>query len=254
MVRRMCVLLAVLFALPAQAEGTPARFRYCSLDIDYPPYSRLDGSGHLQYLMALAVRSTGVEFDLRVAPRRRCIEELRTGLVDGMIGGYTPERAGIAVFPMAGMLPDADKAVATPRYYTYRKKGAPLQWDGVRFSGLGEGRIGVESGFTVIIEQLQRLQVRYDDNAKSLGPNFGKLAAGRLEGVIAMEAEAEQLIARSYAGLLERAGRPFDETPLYLMLSRPFHARHPAYAARLWQTLQDHRASVGYRQYQQTHP
>jgi polar amino acid transport system substrate-binding protein len=254
MLRRMCLLLAVLFTFPAQAEETPARFRYCGLDIDYPPYSRVDGSGHLQHLVGLAVRSTGVALEFRVAPRRRCIEELKAGLVDGMIGGYSPERAGVAVFPMAGMQPDVDKSVATPRYYLYRKKGAPLQWNGERFSGQGEGRIGVESGFTVIIEQLRRLQVRYDDNAKSLDPNFGKLAAGRLEGVIAMEAEAERLIARSYAGLLERAGQPFDETPLYLMLSHQFHARHPAYSARIWQALQEHRASIGYRLYQQAHP
>lgn len=257
MVLRMCLLIGALLAWPAQqarGEETPARLRFCSIDVDYPPYALVDGSGHLQYLLAQAARSLGLEIERRVAPRRRCTEELKNGLVDAMMGAHSAERAGYAAFPMAGGQVDESKSLATPRYFVYRRKGAPLQWDGRRITGQGGGRIGVESGFTFIIERLQQLELAYDDGSKTLEHNFAKLAAGRLEGVIAMELEAEALIARRYAGVLERIGKPFEQTPLYLMFSRQFHARHPAYSARLWQALQEHRAGAEYRQYQQSYP
>lgn len=258
MLLRMCLLYAVLMTLSAavlaQSAQTPARFRLCSMDVDFEPYANVVGTGQLQYLMGQATRNLGIELERLVAPRRRCIEQLKAGLVDGMFGAYSRERAEYAVFPMLGAEPDERKALATPRYFVYRRKGGALSWDGQRFDGLGEGRIGIESGFGVIIDLLKRLQVRYDDGAKSLEPNLGKLVAGRLEGVIAMELEADRLIALRYADKLERLARPFEETPLYLMFSPQFYAQYPAFATRYWQALQEYRASADYRQYQQAHP
>ena len=249
------MLLLLSPAVLAQGAAAPVRFRLCSMDVDYEPYANVEGTGQLQYLMGQASRNLGVELERYVAPRRRCIEQLKAGLVDGMFGAYSPERAEYAVFPMQGAEPDERKSVATPRYFVYRRKGAPLTWDGQRFGGLGqgEGRIGVESGFAFLIEQLQRLQVRYDDGAKSLEPNLSKLAAGRLDGVIGMEIEADKLIASRYADKLERLARPFEQTPLYLMFSRQFHAQYPGFSVRYWQALQDYRGTPDYRQYQQTH-
>ena len=93
-----------------------------------------------------------------------------------------------------------------------------------------------------------------DDGSKSLEPNLGKLTAGRLDGVIAMELEAEPLIATRFEGRLERAGKPFEQTPLYLMLSRQFHTQYGRFADRYWQALADYRGTADYRQYQQAHP
>jgi polar amino acid transport system substrate-binding protein len=255
------VLAALVCAMPAwagngppAAAAAPVRFRLCSMDVDYPPYARVDGSGHLQYLLQQAARGLGVELERRVAPRRRCVEELKSGLVDGMVGAYSAERAEYAVFPSAGGGLDEKKAMAVPRYFLYRRKGTPVDWDGQRLTGLGDGRIGVESGFVFIIERLQRLGVPYDDGGKALEPNLGKLAAGRLDGVIAMELEADQLIASRFDGKLERAGKPFEQTPLYLMLSRQFHAQYGRFADRYWQALAEYRNTADYRQYQQAHP
>jgi polar amino acid transport system substrate-binding protein len=259
----LAALLAIfLAALPARAGNepggspspAPGRFRLCSMDVDYPPYARVDGSGHLQYLAQQAARGLGVELERRVAPRRRCVEELKAGLVDGMVGAWSAERAEYAMFPMAGGGPDERRAVATPRYFLYRRKGTQLDWDGQRFTGQWEGRIGVESGFIFIMERLQQLGMPYDDGGKSLEPNMEKLLAGRLDGVIAMETEADQLIAARYEGKIEKAGKPFEQTPLYLMVSRQFHAQYGRFAGRYWQALAEYRSTADYRQYQQAHP
>lgn len=238
----------------SHAASAPGRFRLCSMDVDYPPYARVDGTGHLQYLALQAARGLGVEVERRVAPRRRCVEELKAGLVDGMVGAWSAERAEYAMFPMAGAGPDEKRAMATPRYFLYRRKGTQLDWDGQRFTGLGEGRLGVESGFIFITERLQQLGTPYDDGSKSLEPNVVKLLAGRIDGVIAMETEADQLIAARYEGKLEKVGKPFEQTPLYLMLSRQFHAQYGRFAGRYWQALAEYRNTADYRHYQQAHP
>ncbi|MFA9218656.1 MAG: substrate-binding periplasmic protein [Sphingomonadaceae bacterium] len=259
-IRLICI-VSLILALPivsseamGQSVAVPAQFRLCSMDVDYPPYGRVDGSGHLQYLARQAAREMGMKLERSVAPRRRCFEQLRAGQVDGMIGAYSTERAKYVVFPMAAGVPDEKKAVGTPRYSLYRRKGAALDWDGKQFTGLGLGTIGVESGFTIIIEKLRQLQVRFDDGPKSLELNFAKLASGRIDGVIGMEVEADRLLANRYAGKIERAMHPFEQTPLYMMLSRQFQTQYPAATTRYWQALEDYRGTADYRQYQKTHP
>ncbi|SFV10582.1 substrate-binding periplasmic protein [Pseudoduganella namucuonensis] len=241
----------------ARAAGSgaePARFRLCAIDVDYPPYARIDGTGHLQYLLVQAARNLGLEVERRVAPRRRCVEELRAGVVDGMVGAYSAERAEYGVFPGVEGDVDERKALATPRYFLYRRKGGVAEWDGQRFARLGEGRLGVESGFVLIIERLRQAGVRYDDGAKTLELNLDKLVNGRLDGVIGMEAEADKLVAARYAGKIERAGKPFEQTPLYLMVSRQFHALYPRFTERYWQAQAEYLTTPDYRQYQLTHP
>lgn len=256
------VLAATLAAAPgwagnepsASGAPAPARFRLCSIDVDFPPYARVDGTGHLQYLLLQAARGMGVELERRIAPRRRCLEELKAGLVDGMIGAYSAGRDEYAAFPMAANGPDQKKAMAEPRYFLYRRKGTSLDWDGQRLTGKGDGRIGVESGFAFIIERLQQLGVAYDDGSKALEPNIAKLVAGRLDGVIAMELEADQLVAARFEGRIERSAKPFEQTPLYLMLSHQFHGQYRRFADRYWQALADYRNTADYRQYQQARP
>lgn len=252
---RLGLALGVLYWVSlAHAAEMPARFRLCALDVDFPPFAKVDGSGHLQYLLQQAANSMGVAIDRRVAPRRRCLEEIRNGVSDGMVSAYAPERAEYAIFPMAGGEIDDSKSLGTVRYYVYRRAGSSVGWDGQRFIELGDGRIGVESGFVFIIDRLKQLGVAYDDGSKSLEPNLSKLVAGRVDSVIGMDVEAERLIASRYAGKIERSLKPFELTPLYLMVSRQFHAQYPRFSERYWKVIQEVRVGADYRQYQLKNP
>ena len=246
--------LALGAGAAAQADGEQPRMRICSMDVDYPPFARVDGSGTLQYLVYQAARNMKLKVQRHVAPRRRCLEELKSGLSDAMVSAYSPQRTDIAVFPMADGEIDASMALGVMTYHVYRMKGAQADWDGSRFSGLADKKIGVQSGFIYVIERLQQLGMSYDDGAKALEPNLAKLAAGRLDAVVGMMEEADRLIARSYPGQIERTGKVFEQTPVYLMVSRQFHARHPQLAERYWEAIRQYRGSVGYRRYQLAHP
>lgn len=245
--------LPLLAASSARAADTVPVLRFCSLDIDFAPVARVDFSGHYQYLLQLAARRAGVRIERKVAPRRRCLDELRSGLSDGMIGAFTEERMATAMFPLAGGAPDVTRSFGTVRYYPYRRAGSAEYWDGQRFHGL-DGSVGVESAFSFITERLRVLGVPYDDGAKTLEQNMDKLRADRVDIVIGMDLEADRLVASRHAGRIERAGGAFDLSPMYLILSRQFHARHPDAAQRLWQAVQEARNSPAYKRYQQDHP
>ncbi len=240
--------------LAVSAQAAPPVLRVCSMDVDFAPFARTDGSGHWQYLTVLAARSLGMAVERHVAPRRRCLEELKSGVADAMIGGYSPERAATAAFPMTGSEPDEAKALGVVRYLVYRRVGTGVEWDGRRFVELGNGVIGVESAFALIIDRLRQLEVRFDDGSKTLEQNFAKLALARFDGVVAMDMEAERLIAAKFAGKLERAGKPFEQSALYLMLSHAYLAQNPKLAEALWQAVAEQRASSTYRNYQQRAP
>ena len=243
----------LLAALPAAHAAELPVLRFCSIDVDFAPVARVDGTGHYQFLLQQAARKAGLRIERRIAPRRRCLDEIRAGVSDGMIGAFTPERAATAVFPMSGVGPDVTRSFGTVRYYAYRRVASRVSWDGERFRGL-DGSVGVESAFVFITDRLRAQGVPFDDGAKTLEQNMDKLRAGRVDAVIGMDLEADRLVASRYAGRIERAGGAFDLTPMYLMLSKQFHAAQPQLAQRLWQAVQEVRNSPAYKRYQQDHP
>ena len=253
--RYVAALLAVLSAMScAQAASEAVRMRVCAMDVDYPPFGKVDGTGHLQYLVAQAAKGMNIELDRHIAPRRRCLEEIKSGISDAMASAYAPQRAETAVFPMTGGAVDASKALGVMTYHVYRRTGSPLDWDGVRFRELGDKRLGVQSGFIYVIERFKQLGANYDDGAKALDANFAKLAAGRVEGVVGMMEEADQLIVSQYPGQIERTRKVFEQTPVYLMVSRQFYAQHPQLVERYWQAMRTYRSSYAYRRYQLSNP
>jgi polar amino acid transport system substrate-binding protein len=234
--------------------ATPVRMRVCAMDVDYAPYGKVDGTGHLQYLAQQAARNVNLVLDRHMAPRRRCLEEIKSGLSDAMASAYSPQRAESAAFPMMGGVIDASKAMGVMTYHVYRRKGSALDWDGRRFKDLKDGRLGVQSGFIYVTDRFTQLGVPYDDGAKALEPTLAKLGAGRVEGVVAMMEEADQLIKLHYGGQMERTSKVFEQTPVYMMVSRQFYSQHPALVERYWQALRNYRATYDYRRYQMDHP
>jgi polar amino acid transport system substrate-binding protein len=247
--------MAMLLGIPgAYAADAPARMRICAMDVDYPPFGKVDGTGHLQYLTYQAAKSLGLELERRVAPRRRCLEEIKTGVSDAMATAWSPQRSEIGAFPMAGNTIDASMAMGVMTYRVYRRTGSALDWDGQRFRELGDGRLGVQAGFIYVTDRLKQLGVPYDDGAKALEPTLSKLAAGRIEGVVGMKEEADGLIARRYPGQLQRTGTVFDQTPIYLMVSHQYYKQNPKLVERFWAAMRDYRTTEDYRRYQLNHP
>lgn len=248
------MLAAALVASAACAaeapKQAPKQLSVCISDVPFPPFTNPDGSGYLQRLIKQAATSLAVELKVHIAPHRRCQEEVRKGFADATIGVITQDRASYAVFPMSDGKLDESKALVKVRIAVYRRAGTDLNWDGKRFIGLGDGSIGIQSGFAYT-ETLKQLGVRYDDSGKSVEQNLEKLILGRIAGMLMMDLETERKKLERHRGKIERIATPFnDQTVLFLFVGKPFYAKFAEFVETYWETIRRYRKSPEYLQYQ----
>ncbi|GAB3267520.1 substrate-binding periplasmic protein [Chitinimonas naiadis] len=242
--------IAIGLGLCALVTEAAVPFRVCTLDVPFYPHTLPNGKGQLQHLLRRAARTMPLQFENHVAPRRRCLDELKNGQTEAIIGAWIGEREAYAAFPMRNGALDEAQALTVTRFMLFRRKGSTSSWDGGQFSGLGNGLIGVQLGF-VHVAKLQATGAPYDDGARSAVQNLEKLRLGRLAGVIAMEEEAGQLVQNRYRDVIEAVEPPFDRTVLYLMVARPFYEQNRELVERYWQAIRSERESAGFRQYLQ---
>jgi polar amino acid transport system substrate-binding protein len=249
-------LMALLCAMTSFAGPTePAPVvRVCAMDVPFLPYTHPDGSGQMQVLLALAAKNMNLHMERHIAPRRRCIQELKTGDTDLMIGAYNVERTDIADFPMLANGIDESKALAIVRFTAYRRVGTFVDWNGRNFVNLADGLVGVESGFTYVIDKFKTMGVSYDEGGKTIEQNLEKLVRGRIYVLVAMTQEANKAIAEKFSGQVEALNLPFDQQPMYAMVSKSFRARYPQLTEAYWQEIKTVRAGADYRRYLQQYP
>lgn len=254
--RRLLLILALLpgVALPrpvapsvAPAADEPRTLVLCFEDTDVLPWRTRDKVGlNFTMLDAVAAR-TGLRFEYQGRPWRRCHDDLRAGRVDGTFGmSVTPERQGFAAFP-GGETPDATQSMFEGGYVLVRRRGARVDYDGERITGL-VGAIGAEPA-TSIAQDLRRKGYAVDDAAPSPQALLRKLAAGRIGAAAVGTDQMLQLRRQRHPWLLdlEVVPRPLVEKPYFLALSKPLVARHPALARRVWEAVADVRESEAYQ-------
>jgi|JI81BgreenRNA_FD_contig_111_332120_length_2698_multi_3_in_0_out_0_2 polar amino acid transport system substrate-binding protein len=254
--RRLLLILAMLpgVALPrpvapaaAPADEAPRTLVLCFEDSDVLPWRTREKVGlNFTMLDAVAAR-TGLRFDYQGRPWRRCHDDLRAGRVDGTFGmSVTPERQAFAAFP-GGDTPDPSLRMFEGGYVLVRRRGTTVDFDGERIIGL-DGAIGAEPA-TSIAQDLRRKGYAVDDAAPSPQALLRKLAAGRIAAAAVGTDQMHQLSQEAHPWLrqLEEVPRPLVEKPYFLALSKPFVARHPDLAARVWQAVAEVRESPAYQ-------
>lgn len=234
MTRLLFFFLACLCCTTGVA-AEPVVLRLCTLNQPFPPFTRPDGSGTSQLRVHRAIHGLPLRIDNYVAPQPRCLHDLQTGRADALIGTFAPERLAFAVYPLRAGEPDPQRAIESISFLVYRRRGSPVQWDGLHFSGLETGVIGTQSGFAQK-SSLLALGVKVDDGARSVQQNLEKLAAGRFDAVVLYENEARRIGDR-FHGQLELLPQPFLRTGLFLMFGREFSRRHPALVEATWEAL-----------------
>ena len=232
---------------PATGVERPLTLVLCFEDSDVLPWRTREKVGlNFTMLDAVAAR-TGLRFDYQGRPWRRCHDDLRAGRVDGTFGmSVTPERQAFAAFP-GGDTPDASQRMFDGGYVLVRRRGARVDFDGERITGL-TGAIGAEPA-TSIAQDLRRQGYPVDDAAPSPQALLRKLAAGRLGAAAVGTDQMHQLSRQLHPWLLEleEVPRPLVDKPYFLALSKSFVARQPDVAARVWQAVAEVRESEDYR-------
>lgn len=227
------LLFPLLFAVACHAQALTLRL--CTLDQPFPPHTMPDGSGLAQVLLRQAAREEGITIENSFAPRLRCIAQLKSGEVDGLLAAFLPERAEYGAFPMAGPVADATRALSVVHYVVYRQRSGTVQWDGNRFSGLDGRPVGLQAGLAVA-QRLRQTGVTVDEGAKTIAQNLEKLVRGRLQAVVALEGESQPLVER-LSPHIEVLPKAFDATPIYLQVHPAYYAANREAVEKLWNAV-----------------
>lgn len=219
----------------------------CMDDHPHPPHLLADGGGTAPLLMQLAAQRAGVTISLYRAPSRRCLAEMRSGLVHAYAAAAPGSTiASEFVLPMADGAPDPARAVTTIRLLVYRRTGSAAGWDGARFTGLVKPVLAGAS-FIAIADRLHQIGTVYDNNAVSVQQNLEKLLAARGDALVGLDTDVAPLLRLPrYAGAIEALPVPFSEYQHYLVVTPAFYQANRAAVDALWHAIGVIRVSAPY--------
>lgn len=240
--------LAILLLAAGCLLGLPAlagpKVVLCFERQEILPWRTLDGRGLDFELLGEAARRTGVNFEYRAMPWKRCLAQLAANEVDGAFGAsFSKERLAVGAFP-GGDKPDAARRLHSDGYVLVRRKGSAIGWDGKEFKHV-DGRIGVQLGYSVGAF-LRARQLPVDEGSQQADELAQKLLAGRLEAAAFGGGDAVRLLRGPLGRQLEVLPTPLVEQPYYLMLSHGFVGANATLAEKIWDAIGAVRASPAY--------
>jgi polar amino acid transport system substrate-binding protein len=244
-IRVLVLVVGSLLAIPTvHANET---LKLCMESADVRPWRTRDGKGLNFELIDAAAKRINVTVEYRALPWKRCLAELKANAVDGAFAGsFRSDRLVIGAYP-GGASPDVEKRLHTDTYVVIRRKDSAVTWDGKQFSGL-TGTLGIQLGYSVG-EQLASMKIHVDDGSVTLHELLTKVVLGRVDAAAVLEGEVRHLLKTepALAEKLELLPIPVVEKPYFLLLSHQLVATRPAFAERLWQSIEFTRKSAAYR-------
>ncbi|WP_374347311.1 substrate-binding periplasmic protein [Chitinimonas sp.] len=242
---RLIFIMLLWAAMRAQA----APLHLCFEDVPQPPWTMPDGSGLNISLLKLVEKQLGEQFVFVAKPWKRCLEEVRSGALDGIISAAdSPERRSFSVAPtLADGRADPDAALCEDRFNVFLRKAGPGKWDGRLLSSPAHSVV-VQTGY-IVADLLRQRGVAVNDSVKSAEAGLRLLAEGFADVAVLQGYEAERLVESDprFAGKIALAAPPYEVLPLYLLISRKTHAANPGRIDAIWAAIRSQKASPAYR-------
>jgi polar amino acid transport system substrate-binding protein len=215
----------------------------CVSDRPAAPLTFPDHEGQAQYLARAAARVAGIEAKFVVLPWKRCVESIRSGLVDGALGAqafhaYKDEMR----FPLKGNLPDTSQSIGVDTWVLVTRTDAKLQWDGKTIAGLTLP-VSYPSGVKVVQQQLTDLKIANVDSAKTALQLLQMLSVGRYQAVVIRESDAQGMLAQKEFKSLRILAPVFMLSNAYLVFGNAYAQANPGIVAATWEAIRNIRAS-----------
>ncbi|MBB5017930.1 polar amino acid transport system substrate-binding protein [Chitinivorax tropicus] len=228
---------------------TPPPLVLCFEDIPQKPWTHPDGSGLNLDLLRMVQRRLNEQLIFVPKPWKRCLQELKAGKIDGVIGGQdAPDRRTFAVFPTLpkGQI-DSKYRLFGDRFYIYVARGSLVDWDGVQVSNLSKP-VAIQSAYA-IHHKLDRLGVHYIEAGKTAADGFRLMEAGVVDAVIAQGDEGTALLEREhrFKDQFIQLPNPFDTVAFYLFFSQATYNKSPTRIRSIWQEIEKVRESGEYK-------
>ena len=255
MVVRRILGIGSLWLLLATCAFAAKPLTICVEEAPQRPWTMPDVSGLAIDLLGLVQQQLGEEFGYVVRPWRRCLEELKLGAVDAVVGGAaTPERQRYARFPLrADGEPDSAQAMYTDRFDVYLRAGSGAAWDGRTLTLGARPTVLTQRGYAVV-EQLRQQGYTVADIATTASDALRHLAAGVHDVAIVQASEAGYVYRKNSQlhSAVARAGTPYFEAPMYLMVSTAAYERDAGRIDALWREIANSRQTRAFRQLERT--
>lgn len=231
--------LSCLVSCAAPAAGVTL----CVSDRPAAPLTFPDHEGQAQYLARQAMRAAGVEPGFVVLPWRRCMESVRVGQVDGVIGVQAFQAYKDFVrFPLKNGLPDRAFAVGVDTWVVVTRAGSGVGWDGRTLHGLTTP-VSYPAGVNVVRQTLDDLAIRHLDSAKTALQLMQMLKAQRLQAAVIRETDAKGFLAQDDFKSLRILAPPFLVADAYLVFGNGYAQANPAVVSETWEGIRRIRAS-----------
>lgn len=223
----------LLFALALPAMG----MTLCVTDRPAAPLTFPDHDGQSQYLVRAAARAAGSEPLLVVKPWKRCVEALRVGQVDGLLGVQAfSVFKDFMRFPLKNGLPDRAYALGVDTWVFVTREDQAIQWDGKALMGVSTP-VSYPSGVNVVRLGLDSLGIRNSDSAKTALQLMQMLIAGRFQAVVIRESDAQGFLARQEFKSLRILAPVFLVSDVYLAFGNDYADAHAGLVTATWEGI-----------------
>lgn len=220
-------------------------FQFCSDENYWYPFTFAKGGQatglHID-IIAQAMKNLGHQVVFKPLPWQRCLEEAKTGRVDGVAtASYKPERAEFLNYPDDAASAKKSKwAVSQVEYIVVTPSASGYQYGGDAKTLPTPVRI--PRGYSVA-DEIKKLGVTVDDGAGGDEQNFAKLARDGKGSVVTLPEIAEkQLQKPAYAGKMAVSETPYTTKSYYLPFSKAA-AVAPDDMQKVWAEIAKVRAS-----------
>jgi polar amino acid transport system substrate-binding protein len=229
--------------------GPPRPLAFCYEDVPQFPWTRPDETGLNFELLKRVEKQLGEQFRYEVKPWKRCIEEVRVGIMDGVIGAAeSPERRSFGAFATLpnGQI-DPRAALYEESYRIFTRVGSTAGWDGHTLRA-PNGVVLVQSGY-LIADLLRQRGFKPVESARSAEDGLRMLIGGSYDIAALYGAEAEAL-ARSdprFVGKIAQAPTTYSDWSFYLLISRMTFDTDKKRINAIWRAIRTVRESDEYR-------
>lgn len=239
----------VLFAACLMANASAAPLNLCYEDIPQAPWTMPDGAGLNIELLKRVARQTGEQFNYIARPWKRCEEETRSGVMDGMIGpSDNPRRRAYSVPPRKpDGTQDPERAMYHDHVALFLRADSGASWNGKNLVN-PRGLVVAQRGYYTV-DMLQALGQKVIDTPKSAEEGLRLLAVGAADVAVLMgrAAEAQLYGDARFHGKILLAREPFATFDFHLMIGRKAFDKDPRRFEAIWNAIAAVRATPEYR-------
>lgn len=248
---RLCAWLAACL----MADASAAPLNLCFEDVAQAPWTMPHGAGLNIDLLKRVERLTGEQFNYIARPWKRCEEETRSGVMDGMIGpSDNPRRRAFSVPPLKpDGAQDPERAMYHDHVALFLRTGSGAGWDGRNL--VNPRGIAVAQRGYYTVDMLQALGQKVIDTPKSAEEGLRLLAVGAADVAVLMGRGAEESLRNDprFHGKIELARQPFAIFDFHLMIGRKAYDKDPGRFEAIWHAIATVRATAEYRRLEAAH-